>query len=134
VQFIVVPDTTTRALELRKGSADIAINALTSDTTLALERDPKLEFLRAPGTVLAYIAFNLRDPILKNARVRQALAYSIDRRPLIHYLWRDFARPAARVGHTTLTSRSTISTLCGRASFWMPRDIPLPTGFVFTSP
>jgi peptide/nickel transport system substrate-binding protein len=97
VQFIVVPDTTTRALELRKGSADIAINALTSDTTLALERDPKLEFLRAPGTVLAYIAFNLRDPILKNARVRQALAYSIDRRPLIHYLWRDFARPAASV-------------------------------------
>ena len=28
VRFIVVPDTTTRALELRKGSADIAINAL----------------------------------------------------------------------------------------------------------
>jgi peptide/nickel transport system substrate-binding protein len=62
-----------------------------------LERDPNLEFLRAPGTVMAYIAFNLRDPILKDVRVRQALAYSIDRRPLIHYLWRDFARPAASV-------------------------------------
>jgi peptide/nickel transport system substrate-binding protein len=97
VQFIVVPDTTTRALELRKGSADVAINALTSDTTLALEHDPKLEFLRAPGTVLAYLAFNLRDPILKDTRVRQALAYAIDRRPLIHDLWRDFARPAASV-------------------------------------
>src|SRR5204863_10020788 len=34
VRFIVVPDTTTRALELRKGSADIAINALTSDMVL----------------------------------------------------------------------------------------------------
>jgi peptide/nickel transport system substrate-binding protein len=97
VQFIVVPDSTTRALELRKGSADAAINALTSDTTLALGREPTLQILRAPGTVLAYIAFNVRDTVLKDVRVRQALAYAIDRRPLIHYLWRDFARPAASI-------------------------------------
>ena len=97
VQFIVVPDTTTRALELRKGSADVAINALAFDTVLALERGTDLQILRAPGTVLAYVAFNLRDPILKDVRVRQALAYAIDRRPLIHYLWRDFARPAASI-------------------------------------
>ena len=97
VRFIVVPDTTTRALELRKGSADIAINALTSDMVLALKRDPNLKVLQAPGTVLAYLAFNVRDPILKDARVRQALAYAIDRRPLIHYLWRDFARPASSI-------------------------------------
>src|SRR5262249_53479275 len=58
VRFIVVPDTTTRALELRKGSADIAINALTSDMVLTLERDPNLSVLHAPGTVLAYMAFN----------------------------------------------------------------------------
>ena len=40
----------------------------------------------APGTVLAYLAFNLRDPILKDERVRQALAYAIDRGPLLDYL------------------------------------------------
>jgi peptide/nickel transport system substrate-binding protein len=97
VKFIVVPDTTTRALELRKGSADVAINALGFDTTVALENDPKLQILRAPGTVLAYLAFNLRDPILKDPRIRQALAYAINRQPLIHYLWRDFARPAASI-------------------------------------
>ncbi len=94
VRFAVVPDATTRALELRKGSADIAINALTGDTVLALERESNLEVLHAPGTVLAYMAFNTRDPILKDVRVRQALAYAIDRRPIIHYLMRDFARPA----------------------------------------
>jgi len=97
VRFIVVPDTTTRALELRKGSADIAINALTSDMVLALESDPNLAVLRAPGTVLAYLAFNLRDPILKDERVRQALAYAIDRRPFLEYLLRGFARPANSV-------------------------------------
>lgn len=97
VRFIVVPDTTTRALELRKGSADIAINALTSDMVLTLERDPNLAVLHAPGTVLAYLAFNLRDPILKDQRVRQALAYAIDRRPFLQYLLRGFARPASSV-------------------------------------
>jgi len=97
VRFIVVPDTTTRALELRKGSADVAINALTSDMVLTLQRDPNLAVLHAPGTVLAYMAFNLRDPILKDARVRQALAYAIDRRPMLEYLLRGFARPANSV-------------------------------------
>ena len=97
VRFIVVPDTTTRALELRKGSADIAINALTSDMVLTLQRDAKLEVLRAPGSVLSYMAMNCRDPILRDARVRQALAYAIDRGPMLQYLSRGFARPAASV-------------------------------------
>jgi ABC-type transport system substrate-binding protein len=94
IRFAVVPDTTTRALELRKGSADAAISALTGDLVLALTGEPNLEVLRGPGTVLSYLAFNMRDPILKDRRVRQAIAYAIDRRPMIHYLLRDFARPA----------------------------------------
>ena len=82
MRFIVVPDTTTRALELRKGSADLAINALTSDMVADPGAAiPSSHVLHAPGTVLAYLAFNLRDPILKDVRVRQALAYAIDRRP-----------------------------------------------------
>jgi len=97
VRFTVVPDTTTRALELRKGSADVASNALTSDMVVALEREPKLEVEHAPGTVLAYLTFNQRDPVLRDVRVRQALAYAIDRRPMIEYLWRNFAQPAASV-------------------------------------
>jgi peptide/nickel transport system substrate-binding protein len=53
-----------------------------------------LEVLHAPGTVLGYLAFNTREPILKDVRVRQAMAYAIDRATIIHYLLRDFARPA----------------------------------------
>jgi ABC-type transport system substrate-binding protein len=97
VRFTVVPDTTTRALELRKGSADLAINALTSDMVLALEREPNLQVEHAPGTVLSYLAFNLRDPILSDVRVRTAIAYAIDRKPLLEYIWRGFAQPASSV-------------------------------------
>jgi peptide/nickel transport system substrate-binding protein len=97
VRFNVVPDTTTRALELRKGSADVAINALTADMIAAERREPTLRVEVAPGTIYTYIALNMRDPILKDVRVRQALAYAIDRGPLIHYLWRDLAEPARSI-------------------------------------
>ena len=97
VRFAVVPDPTTRALELRKGSADVAINALTADTVLALEREPNLKIERGPGTILSYLAFNTRDPVLQDVRVRQAIAYAVDRGPLLQYIWRGFAQPALSV-------------------------------------
>jgi len=97
VRFVVIPDSTTRALELRKGSADLEINSLTSDMELTLEREPRLAVMRSPGTRLGYMAFNLRDPVLKDARVREAIAYGLDREPLAHFLWRDTVRLAASV-------------------------------------
>ena len=97
IRFTIVPDATTRALELRKGSADAAINALTSDTVVALERESNLQIDRAPGTVLSYLAFNLRDPTLRDVHVRQAIAYAVDRGPLLQYIWRGFAQPAQSI-------------------------------------
>jgi len=98
VRFAVVPDATTQALELRKGSADVAINAsYPPDTVVTLQREPTLAVESAPGTRLAYLGFNLRDPILKDTRVRQAIAYALDRGPMIEYLWRGEARPARSV-------------------------------------
>ena len=97
VRFTVVPDATTRALELRKGSVDLAINAVTPDTVAALEREPNLQIERGPGTILSYIAFNIRDPLLHDLRIRQAIACAINRRPVLQYLWRDLAQPASNL-------------------------------------
>ncbi len=97
VRFTVVPDATTRALELRKGSVDLAINALTSDMVVALESEPNLQIEHGPGTILSYLSFNTRDPLLRDVRVRQAIACAIDRRPLLQYIWRGFAQTASSV-------------------------------------
>ncbi|HSY93166.1 MAG TPA: ABC transporter substrate-binding protein [Candidatus Binatus sp.] len=98
VRLVVVPDATTQALELRKGSADVAINASYSpDTVVTLGHEQNLLVEHAAGTRLAYMGFNLRDPILKDVRVRQAIAYALDRRPMIEYLWRGEAQPARSV-------------------------------------
>jgi peptide/nickel transport system substrate-binding protein len=98
VRFAVIPDSTTEALELRKGSADVAINSsMSPDAVLTLQRDPQLAIEHGPGTRLAYLGFNLRDPLLKDIRVRQAIACALDRRPMIEYLWRGQAQPARSV-------------------------------------
>ena len=97
VRFAVVPDETTEALELRKGSGDLAINSLTPDTVVTLERDPNIGVEHSGGTRLAYLGFNLRDPVLKDVRVRQAIAHALDRRPMIEYLWRGLAQPARSI-------------------------------------
>ena len=97
VRFAVVPDATTEALELRKGTGDLIINALTPDTVHTLERESFIAVEHAPGTEIQYLGFNLRDPILKDVRVRQAIAYAIDRRPMIQYLWGGWAQPARSV-------------------------------------
>lgn len=94
VRFRIVPDALVRALELRKGSGDLEYNSLTPDMVNALGSDAHIEVERAPGTALAYVAFNFDDAVLKHRQVRQALAYATDRGALIKYLLRGQARPA----------------------------------------
>ena len=96
VRFRVVPDEVVRALELRKGTADIGgVNSLTPDTVLALAKQPGIAVDEQPGTVVAYVALNFDDPILAHREVRRALAHATDRATIIHYLLRDEARPAS---------------------------------------
>jgi peptide/nickel transport system substrate-binding protein len=97
VRFAIVPDATTEALEMRKGSGDITINLLTPDAVHTLEREPFLAVQHSPGTEIQYLGFNLRDPILKDVRVRQAIAYALDRKPMIEYLWGGWAQPARSI-------------------------------------
>lgn len=94
IRFAVVPDATTRALELEKASADIESNALPADEVYALGRDSHLAIDDGPGTVLNYIVFNTRDPLLRDPRIRTAIALAINRPLLIQALYRGEARLA----------------------------------------
>jgi peptide/nickel transport system substrate-binding protein len=94
IRFAVVPDAITRALELEKGSADVCINCLTADMVSALIKRPNLEVESGPGTNLNYISFNAQDTLLRDVRVRQAIAYAMNRPLIISSLWRDRAQLA----------------------------------------
>jgi peptide/nickel transport system substrate-binding protein len=94
VRFSVVPDATTESLELEKGSGDVAVNSLPLDALAPLATRPNLAIENVSGTQIQYLNFNLRDPQLKDARVRQAFACAIDRKLIIDTLLRGHAQPA----------------------------------------
>lgn len=85
--YRIVPDATTRALELLHGSLDLVINGVPADLLPRFRRDPGLQVTVGPGTTYAYLAFNLRDPILGNVTVRKALALALDRDALAEGLF-----------------------------------------------
>jgi len=102
IRFAVVPDAITTALELKKGSADAESNAITLDMVHALGAVPKLATERGPSSVVIYANFNVTDPVLRDRRVRQAVACAMDRSAIIGALWRGEAREANSllpVGH-----------------------------------
>jgi peptide/nickel transport system substrate-binding protein len=90
----VVPDDIMRGLELRKGTMDIVVNDLASDIVYQLQHEPTLQVVESPGTDYQYIGLNLRDPVLKDRRVRQAIGYAVDRQAIVQHLRRGLATPA----------------------------------------
>jgi peptide/nickel transport system substrate-binding protein len=94
IQFHIVPDTITSALELQKGSADAASNVLTPDMVYALRGAKGLEMTRGPGSNVWYLNFNVEDGALRDKRVRQAVALAMDRPAIVAALWRGSARLA----------------------------------------
>jgi peptide/nickel transport system substrate-binding protein len=95
--FRFVPDDIMRGLELRKGTMDLVINDIAPDIVHQLERQPSLQKVQSPGTDYQYIGLNLRDPLLRDLRVRQALAYAVDYQAIIDYLRRGLASPAVGI-------------------------------------
>jgi len=97
VRFRVVPDAVVRALELRKGSADLEMSSLPADMIPTLIRQPDLMLTERRGTNFAYLGINFEDAILAHREVRQALAFATDRESLIRYLLHGEARVASGI-------------------------------------
>ena len=92
----IIPDETMRGLELRKGTADLTVNDVSPDIAYQLQKD-NLKIAQAQGVDYMYIGLNMRDPVLRDKRVRQAIAYAVDREAIVKYLRRDLAQPAVGV-------------------------------------
>ncbi len=107
VRFSVVPDAITSALELKKGSADLASNVVTLDMIHTLEQEPNLKVESVGSSIVNYTNFNVNDPVLKDRRVRQAIACALDRQAIVDAIWRGQARLANTllpIGHWAAAS------------------------------
>jgi peptide/nickel transport system substrate-binding protein len=94
IRFRVVPEAVVRALELRKGTADLEMSSLAPDMIPVLRAQSSLDVTEQPGTNYAYISFNFDDPVIARREVRQALAHATNREEIIRYLYRGQARLA----------------------------------------
>ncbi len=92
--FRIIPDESTRLLELEKGNIDLLQNATPPDALPRLQKNRKLKILQAPSTTYSYLGFNLSDPILKKKAVREAIAHAIDKEAIAKYIFRNLAAPA----------------------------------------
>jgi peptide/nickel transport system substrate-binding protein len=99
----VILDANTQQAELRSGRVDLAINtALSPDAYVELAKDPNLQVTQSPGTNVQWLGFNTQSAPLTDARVRQAIAYAIDRESIV----KNLLQGQARVAHSMVPPES----------------------------
>lgn len=89
----IIPDATTRVLEMRRGTINLETNAIPFENVAEFEKSGKFTVVKKPGSVYQYLAFNLHDPILAKKEVRQAIAAAIDREKIARDVQRGYAVP-----------------------------------------
>jgi peptide/nickel transport system substrate-binding protein len=84
----VVEDSNAMQAELKSGRIDLTSlpSNLTPDTIASLARDPNLQVQKFPGANIVYLGFNVRQPPVDNIKLRQAIAYAINRESIINEL------------------------------------------------
>jgi peptide/nickel transport system substrate-binding protein len=99
----VILDANTQQAELVAGRVDLAVNtALSPDAYVNLAKNQNLQVVQSPGVNVQYIGFNSESAPVNNARVRQAIAYAIDRESII----KNLLQGQARIAHSILPQES----------------------------
>ncbi|MFW5966144.1 MAG: ABC transporter substrate-binding protein, partial [Persicimonas sp.] len=90
--FKVVEDDNTRLLALLGEAADLVQNAVAPMLFPVVDREDNLHMETSPSFKYTYLAFNLEHPILKERKVRRAIAHAIDREAIIEHKFDGHAR------------------------------------------
>jgi peptide/nickel transport system substrate-binding protein len=100
----VIEDGNALQNELQSGGVTLAPlpTNLTPDAIKSLEKDSKLQVLQFTGANIVYLGFNVQSPPMDNIKLRQAIAYAIDRETII----RDLLLGQAKVAHSILPEES----------------------------
>jgi peptide/nickel transport system substrate-binding protein len=96
-RLIFVRDENTRVIRMMRGDADLAQNAFSPVRFrwLASRHPEKFRLIEAPGVNVSYLSFNVRHPVLKDPRVRRALALAVPVRELVQGKFANMVDPAA---------------------------------------
>jgi peptide/nickel transport system substrate-binding protein len=101
--------------ELRAGRVDIAPlpTSLSPDAVKLLEQDPDLQVNAFPGSNLFLLTINTSSAPLDNVKVRQGIAYAIDRENMIKTLLQGYSK----IAHSILPEESWAYTTGQKYSY-----------------
>ncbi len=91
--FKPIPEPAVRAMALSKGEIDYA-SGLTAEDFANLEKSDKVEAFSIPQLRFAYLGQNNRYWLFQDKKVRQAMAYAVDKQTIIDDVLKGAARPA----------------------------------------
>ena len=88
IRVKTVTDANSLQAELQSGGVDLAPlpNNLSPDSLKSLEQNPILQLKQFKGSNIDYIGLNTQEPPLNNIKIRQAVAYGINREKIINEL------------------------------------------------
>lgn len=82
VTFKIVPEDSTRLAMIESGEAHIADQVPVTDID-RIEKSSTMNLFRTEGLAVEFIGFNVKDSLLSNVKVRQAISYAVDREAII---------------------------------------------------
>lgn len=92
-KFRYIPENSARLVALQNGEIDFCMNPANSETSYIAD-DPNLELYQIDGTNTQYLAFNTQRPPFDNKKLRQAIAYAVNKEDIITVAMEGFATPA----------------------------------------
>lgn len=78
VIFRIIPEYSTRLIELESGKVDMMEQILVEDADRLREEHPEIRLVRRGWRSMDYVAWNLSNPLFEDVRVRTALTHALD--------------------------------------------------------
>lgn len=83
VEYLIYPDVNTMLLALRNGDIDLMGTPVPASAAASLESDPNVTMQTVGSLGFAHLTYNMRNPVLADQAVRQALSMVVDTKSII---------------------------------------------------
>lgn len=97
VIFNVIPDNTTRAAALESGDVDLIHSPLSPQDVARLKTSQRVRVVEMTGLGITYLNMNMVDPLIRDVRIRRAIAHLIPQQTIVRQIYREMDKPATSV-------------------------------------
>lgn len=102
IVFKFVPENNSRMIMLETGEADIAMDMSVMDLQLMREKE-NMEYTEVEAPTSHFLGFDSKNILLKDKRVRQAIAYAVDNNAITEAIYGDSATSGTSVVSPAMT-------------------------------